>query len=223
MVRLSEALENSNSLVLRSMHGWLTKFICHAHPKQGVVGNRHKEDGSVVTQEEFDRDEKMAHVCPFVKDSIDSNNFWIESSDLTRYQSAQIAVRLNELIDEFVHTSPEFDPFTVGHAAPAEHATKCFLLYFPNFGLEKSHMGSLTEIDELHETFKPRYMERGLALGQFYPGCAQEGVYSGQEFKSLISPAPAFAIRYLAKHDSLFNRPGSAGRKFYEKYFPSEN
>jgi len=106
------------------------------------------------------------------------------------------------------------------------------LLYFPNFGATRSR-GALKQIDELHKAFKPRYMESGLGLGQFYPGCPIEGVYTDTEereprvarkkFLPLVSPEPAFAIRYLAKHDSIFNPEGSEFRYAYEKFFPATN
>ncbi len=218
MIPLSRALQQDSSPVLKSIDGWLRKFICDTRRNQNVIGNRHKSDRSLVSQEEFDRKDKAAQVCPFVADSIDRDQFWVERSEFTRHQTPQIAVRLNELISEFVLTPPEYDPRKTGKPAPAEVISKCFLLYFPNFGNQGSS-GALPEIDQLHKAFKPQYMDAGLGLGQFYAGCPIEGVYS-KGFRPLISPVPAFAIRYLAVHDDVFNPPGSDFRHVYEKFFP---
>ncbi len=219
VIPLSEALkEEPLPPFLKSIDGWLRKFIIVPVAIQKVVGNRHKADGSLVTQEEFDRKDRAAHVCPFIADSLDRNQFWIERSEFTKEQTPQISVRLNELMDEFVIAPPAYDPKATGKPAPNEVISKTFLLYFPNFGNLKSH-GSLSEIDELHKTFKPKYMERGLGLGQFYPGCPIPGVY-GEKFKPLTAPVAAFAVRYLAIHDNVFNKVGSEHRALYEKFFP---
>lgn len=225
MIPLSEALkEEPLPPFLERIDGWLRKFIIRPVAIQNVVGNRHKADGSLVTQEEFDRRDRAAHVCPFIADSLDRNQFWIERSAFTKDQTPQIAVRLNELMEEFVNTPPAYDPKTNGKPAPNEVISKTFLLYFPNFGNVKSY-GSLREIDELHKTFKPIYMERGLGLGQFYPGCPVTGVYTDEKkdktlFRPLVGPVVAFAVRYLAIHDNVFNKVGSEHRALYEKFFP---
>jgi hypothetical protein len=228
MVRISQALQDTPPF-MKSMHGWLVKFICQTSPLQNVVGQRHKDDDSLVTQEEFDRGERPAQVCPFVADSLDADNFWVERSAFTKEQTQQISLRLTQLIDEFVAAPPAYDPRKTGKPAPTNILTKCFLLYFPNFSATKSR-GPLKEIDQLHSAHKPIFMGSGLAIGQFYPGCEQEGIYTDpnqpaprKKFLSLVSPEPAFAIRYLAKHDSVFNRKGSDFRPFYEKYFPSSD
>jgi hypothetical protein len=219
MIPLSQALAQQPEPVLQSIDGWLDKFICNTHPKQNVVGNRHKIDRSLVTQDEFYRKDKVAQVCPFVRDSIDKDQFWVERSRFTRLHTPQISIRLNELIAEFVNTTPAYDPRKTGKAASTDVISKTFLLYFPNFG-HKSSDGLLPEIANLHKALKPRYMDAGLALGQFYAGCPVEGIYS-KTFRPLFAPVPAFAIRYLALHDEVFNPPGSDLRHAYERFFPS--
>ena len=223
VVPLSQALKQDPlPPFLKSIEGWLRKFITVPIASQKVVGNRHKGDASLVTQDEFDRKERVAHVCPFIADSLDKDQFWIEASPFTKDQIPQITVRLNELIEEFVSTPPEHDPIKEKKPAPKDVISKTFLLYFPNFGNPKSR-GRLPEIDELHKTFKRKFMERGLALGQFYPGCPEFGVYSGEtsSFRPLTAPVVAFAVRYLAVHDDVFNKVGSEHRHLYENFFPT--
>lgn len=203
---------------LKHMMQWLEKSICNTQPKQGVVGQRKLSDGGVVTPAMFEKKEKAAHVCPFVQDSLDANLFWFEESTATRQDSEVIERRLLAMVEEFVKELPDYDPIKEQRidGAPSPHVFKAFLLVVPNFRLLGSRKAD-SLMDNIHEKIKPEYVKRGLMLGQFYSTCQQEGVYN-EAWPALTSPWPAFAARYMVRHDSLFVRGNLL--PYYKQYFP---
>jgi hypothetical protein len=205
---------------LKEMMRWLENRICNTQPKQAVVGQRKLAEGGFVTREMFDKKDKTAHVCPFVKDSLDANLFWFEESTATREDRAAIEQRLVDMVEEFVTVAPAYDPIKERRAdgAPSPQVFKAFLLVMPNFRLLGSRNAD-SLMDSIHEKIKPEYVKRGLMLGQFYSTCQQEGVYNNA-WLALTSPWPAFAARYMVRHDSLFVKGELL--PFYEQYFPEQ-
>lgn len=64
-------------------------------------------------------------------------------------------------------------------------------------------------IDVCHVSAKPVFMYYGLMLGEFHPQSQVPGVRS-KDFRPMRSEAPAFVVRSIAPHDSLFiDRDGS--------------
>jgi hypothetical protein len=203
---------------LKEMVHWLEKSICNTQPKQAVVGQRKLAEGGFVTRAMFERKEKTAHVCPFVKDSLDANLFWFEESTATREDREVIEQRLVDMVEEFVKVAPAYDPIKEKRAdgAPSPGVFKAFLLVVPNFRLLGSRKAD-SLMDNIHEKIKPEYVKRGLMLGQFYSTCQQAGVYN-EAWLALTSPWPAFAARYMVRHDRLFVKGELL--PFYEQYFP---
>jgi len=205
---------------------WLDVFICAVKPKQRVVGRRptHDGKGSKVTKASADAKDRIAHVCPFVRDSIDQDLFWIEESTLT--DAAAIEAQLLSQIPVFQTAAPAFVPSSVTKpptvAAPPE-MLKTFLLFFPYFPRSDGGTKPCSAIDDLHRRVKPEFMKHGLMIGQFYHGCAQQSVYAdpGDTFGVLFAPHVAFAIRYMARHDPLFIDPkNTAQMTLFERFFP---
>ncbi len=58
-------------------------------------------------------------------------------------------------------------------------------------------------IDNLHSELKSRFVERGLMLGQFYPGCKEPGLWN-KDFHPLDSPIPMIAVRSMMTTDFPF-------------------
>lgn len=199
---------------MRSMKKWVENYICRAasNNKQGVIGKRDDGHGGKVTHAMLTNNERPAHVCPFVRDSLDSDFFWIEESNLGHQETLAIAHLLLKQIDDFKKTSPAFDPKTEGRPAPSAYMLKTFLTFFPRFGPESSFA---PEIDLLHKSLKRIFRGHGLMLGQSYKGCNEPGIWDAT-YKPLLSPYPAFAIRYMLKHDFHFAEPEE-----YRKYFPA--
>jgi hypothetical protein len=199
------------------MVNWLEKTICGTQPKQSVVGNRPLVEGGTVTQEMFDRQERAAHVCPFVRNSLDANLFWFEESPLGRGDQKLIEQRLSAMVDEFQNMDPAHHPQPDKVPAIEPSVLKAFLLIFPNLHVRGGGGVSDKFMDDVHAAIKPAFVANGLMLGQFYPSCPFEGIYN-QSWLALTSPIPAFAARYMVRHDRPFipNELMST----YEKFFP---
>ena len=64
-------------------------------------------------------------------------------------------------------------------------------------------------IDEAHSIVKPHFMAAGLMIGEFHPLSVVPGVHSSA-FRPMRSNRPAFVLRAMAPHDSMFiDRDGS--------------
>ena len=104
---------------------WLGAFICDVRPGQQVVSNRDLHDGTgPVTDAAYQARERVAHVCPFVRDSIDQGLFWIEESRLN-----DVAAMERHLLDQIPDFKAAPPPFTPDPAAnPPAVATSRILL-----------------------------------------------------------------------------------------------
>jgi len=202
------------------MQTWIRKFICAYMPAQQVVGNRVSHlTGAVVTQ--ADTGNRIAHVCPFVQTSIDQDQYWIEESTLTNQDQPQIEALLRQRAQDFMAAVPPYNPMATGQpvAAPALVIHKTFMTIFPDV---IHSAGPLQLFDDIHAALKVDFVRMGLMLGQFYDGCPHNegGIYAPQWLSIVLSsPVPAFAIRYLLRHDHLFTRQPPVTQE-YEKYFP---
>lgn len=206
---------------LKNIIGWLESSICSTQPKQFVVGQRKLEDGSgTVTAAMFANKERSAQVCPFVRDSLDANLFWLEECQAGRDDVAAIERRVTDMVEEFVRTEPAFDPKVERRpeGLPRPTVLKAMMVVLPNLKLLVDPEKGDEVMEGIHEKLKPIYMGRGLMLGQFYAGCPQEGVYN-KAWLALNSPWPAFAARYMVRHDINFV---GDHLPLYRHYFPEE-
>lgn len=203
---------------MATMQRWVEKYICGTSQKQGVVGNRTDDFEITVTPLMFDNKNRWAHVCPFIRDSLDYDDFWIEESDLDEQSHDAIEQLLLLQIDDFKNCPPVYDPVSEGQGAKLPILWKTFLTFFPY--IRHRSRGPVQLIDDLHAKLKPVFVESGLMLGQFYAGCPVGAVYNPSWTNVLTSPYPAFAIRYMAKHDKLFIKPESPDFEFYKRFFP---
>jgi hypothetical protein len=197
------------------LNRWIERFICGTHVGQGVVGNRHHPDGGFVTQEQFDRGDKAAHICPFVRDSIDADLFYIEESPLT----APLQIRKHVLarMKEFKSLEPAFDPVGAKKPATMPIALKTLLIWFPNY--KSPGPPPDPQVDQIFKWMIIPFIREGLMLGQFYKGCADPAVHNPNWKKVLTAPFLAFALRYMQPHDKLFIKPGTPGYPIWQKMF----
>jgi len=223
MEKLSAVTVRTPSLEM--MQKWVEKYICGVNHRQGVVGSGERKDkfrkddfGNPVTDLMFRNRSRWAHVCPFVRDSMDYDLFGIEESKLDDRDEGKIVELLRRQIPLFIGWEIRFDPVASGTAATLPVLWKTFLTFFPYTRNESR--GSLDMMDRIHSKLKSEFVKAGLMLGQFYPGCKTEAIYNSSWKGPLISPYPAFAIRYMAIHDHLFINPESAEFKQYLKFFP---
>ena len=195
---------------------WVERFICGTHVGQGVVGNRHHPDGGFVTQEQFDRGDRIAHICPFVLDSIEADLFYIEESPLTK--PLDIRKHVLARMREFKALEPAFDPVAEKKPATMPVALKTLLIWFPNY--KSATPPPDLAVDQLFKWMIMPFIREGLMLGQFYKGCADPAVHNPAWKKVLTAPYLAFALRYMQPHDKLFIRKGTPGYPLWEKMFP---
>jgi hypothetical protein len=196
---------------------WVERFVCGTNTAQNIVGNRDHPDGGKITQTQFDAGDKVAHVCPFVKDSIEQGLFYIESSPLTNLN--EIRKLLAQRREEFKQYEPAFDPLAQGRGAPMPHGIKTLLLFFPNYQCPRSG-GADAGVDQMYRWLIMSFMRQGLMLGQFYRGCTEPGCHNPNWKKALTCPYLAFVFRYMQPHDKVFIWPESPGWPIYQRLFP---
>src|SRR5437588_187928 len=132
----------------------------------------------------FNNCSRWAQVCPFVRDALDYDLFWIAQSPLV--EQAGIEKLLLEQKAQFIATPPVHDPLAVG---PAKLPTlwKIFTTFFPEIKHRGKSAGPLKMFDDLHLKLRTTFRSAGLMLGQFYPNCPEEGLHN-KAFRSLVSP-----------------------------------
>jgi hypothetical protein len=197
---------------------WIERFICGTSAMQNIVGNRDHPGGGKVTEAQFRAGDAVAHVCPFVRASIDADLFYIEESPLTNL----LAIRKHLLarIDDFKAAEPAFDPLTAGKPAGMPLGLKVLLVVFPHY--QSPAAGPDTGVDQIFKWMIIHFIRQGMMLGQFYKGCAEEAVHNPQWKKVLTAPYLAWVLRYMQPHDHLFIKPGTAGYPIYQKFFPEQ-
>ena len=215
-IAVADAIKNNRS-EWSSIKKWIENFICGVQRQQQVVGNRQTPSGGTVSTLEFSMRERIAQVCPFVKDSIDQNYFWIEESPIADVGNIE-AYLLSQILP-FIQAPPDHDPWRDG-APPAPVWLKTFFTFFPHYMLPSPKQPDLA-VDQMYARVRPGFMNAGLMLGQFYHGCDQPSVYNPKWRDVLTCPYLAFAIRYMAPHDRLFIKPGSVGHDKFQKLFPT--
>ncbi len=200
----------------QQIRGWIERFICGTSVMQNVVGQRDHPDGGKVTQAQFDAGARVAHVCPFLIDSIERDLFYIEESPLTDLR--QIRKLLTARMNDFKQAEPAYDPIAAGQLAAMPVGLKALLIFFPQY--QQTFCGPDPYVDEIFKWMIIRFLRDGLILGQFYKGCEEPAVHNPQWKKVLTAPYLAWVVRYLQPHDSAFIKPGSTGHPIYASLLP---
>ena len=126
-------------------------------------------------------------VCPYTGRAVAGRYLWaafVEGADIGKEFLTAVVDDLNDL---FPMLPPEDQP---------ESRLKAVLAVFPD----------LTRYDGLEAVQrdqKTRFVQKGLMLGQFYPGCAVAGLHN-PDFPALDSPLPLLAVRHMAPTDFAF-------------------
>jgi hypothetical protein len=128
-------------------------------------------------------------VCPFVRESVGTNSFYLAFQPCIGAEERQIRSILLEYIDEF-RRLPPFDPHL-------QHK-KCLLVVFPDIPESQANV-----LDIVHENAKTRFVEAGLMIGQFHPRCDVRGIHNSA-FRAARGPYPLVAIRNMEVHDIVF-------------------
>lgn len=210
----------NRSVEMEAVQNRILKFVCGVMPRLNVVGNRISiATGQPVTQAEANAKAQSAQVCPFVQESINRDEYWIEEVVLTNSDRPLIEDLLRERADEFMAQAPAYDPRITGKPAGSRYIYKTYMTVFPNVVHPK---GQLQLFEDIHKSVKADLTDMGLMLGQFYHGCPQPAIYNPTWTGVVLSlPYPAFAIRYMVAHDKKFNgQPPARTAIAFQRYFP---
>ena len=78
----------------------------------------------------------------------------------------------------------------------------------------------------MHNRLKPRFLSKGLMLGEFFPGHSKSSVWN-KDFYPLSSPLPVFVIRYMINVDYNFLKSNplylSSYLRFFQYKIPKKN
>ncbi|HEY6795833.1 MAG TPA: hypothetical protein VI248_14230 [Kineosporiaceae bacterium] len=126
-------------------------------------------------------------VCPFTSSSLSKELFWLGCVDDPTLDAGRICGIMDRIVERYATLE-----------APREHDAllKTVLVLFPgvkDFGI----------IDAAQLRLKSKFVAQGLMIGQFYPGCAEPGLWS-KSFHPLDSPIPLLAIRHMVSSDFPF-------------------
>jgi hypothetical protein len=127
-------------------------------------------------------------VCPYVRPALQRDLLW----------SAYIPGRRPPLDRLRTITQDALDLYS---ALPTEEENptavlRAIVTVFPD-------MQDYTLIDTIHREFKSNFVDRGLMLGQFYPGCDQPGLWN-KDFRPLNAPLPLLVVRTMMTTDFPF-------------------
>ena len=192
---------------------------------QRIVGTRsHIEFLNILDEEEFDNPDRTmgvlrnwaqryltephqdlgraGPVCPFTGPSLERRLFWagiVQGDDIDFALMTKIA---QDMADIFPSLSPSDGKDAI---------FKAILAIFPD-------LTDFSIIDAVQSNGKSTFINKGLMLGQFYPGCSRPGLWN-DDFKPLDAPLPMLAVRHMVSTDYPFLTERSEWMAAYLKRF----
>jgi len=126
-------------------------------------------------------------VCPYIGQAISREFLWAAYFDGRHVDAERITAIADDLYDLFPVLPPVTEPDSV---------FKAVLAVFPD-------LTDYSDLDAVQNDQKTRFVEKGLMIGQFYPGCTVAGLRN-PAFPALNAPLPMLAVRHMAPTDFLF-------------------
>ncbi len=126
-------------------------------------------------------------VCPYTSHAISSHFLWAAFIEGRSVDVVRLTAVVDDLYDLFPALPPRDEP---------DAKFKAVLAVFPD-------LTEYDDIDAIQREQKSRFVEEGLMLGQFYPGCTVPGLRN-PAFPALDAPLPMLAVRYMAPTDYPF-------------------
>jgi hypothetical protein len=145
-------------------------------------------------------------VCPYIGASMKKNLFrvaFVRGNNLDHD-------RLVGLLDEIAAAFPVLPP-----AGGPESIYRAVVLVFPD-------VTEFEQIDAVQNECKTTFVERGLMVGQFYPG-HQQGGLRNPHFKALDGPFAMLAVRHMVVTDYPFLCENEKWRDAYAARFAPED
>jgi heptaprenyl diphosphate synthase len=154
-----------------------------------------------ASNENIKRPGNNQEVCPFVKDSLDNDSFYMAFHPEVNGQRDE---PIRRIMDEYINIFKETPPFDA-----TEKRKKALLVIFPEIPVERTYV-----LDIVHSKIKHKFVDAGLMIGQFHQNCNERGIYN-RGFRVSISPYPLIAIRHMALHDIIFLKENENWFKAY--------
>ncbi|MEV6136986.1 DUF6875 domain-containing protein [Nocardia sp. NPDC051990] len=126
-------------------------------------------------------------VCPYIGRAIGGRYLWVCFVEGRHIDAERITAIVDDLNDLFPALPPRDEP---------DNELKAVLAVFPD-------LTEYVDIDVVQQVQKTRFVDKGLMLGQFYPGCTVAGLHN-PNFPALDAPLPILAVRYMAPTDFPF-------------------
>ncbi|MEV0299065.1 DUF6875 domain-containing protein [Nocardia sp. NPDC050710] len=126
-------------------------------------------------------------VCPYTSRAITNCFLWAAFIEGRAIDAEVLTAVVDDLYDLFPALPPRDEP---------ESRLKAVLVVFPD-------LTEFEDIDAVQIERKSRFVEKGLMLGQFYPGCTAPGLHN-PDFPALDAPLPMLAVRCMAPTDFPF-------------------
>lgn len=126
-------------------------------------------------------------VCPYAGPSVSKDLFWVgvvTGADITVEQMTAV---VDDVIDAYAAIPPQ---------AGQDAIFKAIVVVFPD-------VTDYSVIDTVQSQGKDRVIQQGIMLGQFYPGCAESGLWN-PDFHPLDAPYPMLAVRQMVGTDFPF-------------------
>ncbi|WP_460718055.1 DUF6875 domain-containing protein [Nocardia heshunensis] len=127
-------------------------------------------------------------VCPYVKPSMRRDLLWLAQVPAVEPRPMWVRAIIRDALEVY----PELP---TGNGSSTS-VLRALITVFPN-------LKDYTLIDEIHDEFKSKFVERGTMFGQFYPGCDQPGLWN-KEFRPLDAPMPMLVVRSMMTTDFPF-------------------
>ncbi|WP_433203458.1 DUF6875 domain-containing protein [Nocardia sp. CA-107356] len=126
-------------------------------------------------------------VCPYTSRAITNQSLWAVFFEGRSIDAEYLSAIVDYLYDLFPALPPQDEP---------DSKFKAVLAVFPD-------LTEYADIDAIQQDQKSRFVEKGLMLGQFYPGCTTPGLHN-PDFPALDAPLPILAVRHMAPTDFPF-------------------
>lgn len=126
-------------------------------------------------------------VCPFVKQAVKGHTIW---TAFIPGDPEPTVDAMQDMVDDAM------DIYTDLIDTETDTPLHTVVTIFPD-------LTDCRPIDAVQSARKSQFVERGLMLGQFYPGCRQTGLWN-KDFYPLDSPMPMLVVRKMMKSDFPF-------------------
>ncbi|QNE04427.1 DUF6875 domain-containing protein [Croceicoccus marinus] len=129
-------------------------------------------------------------ICPFARQGSASGGIRFADCSAGRGEEAQIGEIMARVRSDFL---------AWGEGSGIPHVLRAYVVTFSALeGAEDAAM-----IERVQKQLKPDYVESGLMIGQFFPGC-EEGGIRNPAFRPLNAPVISLAVRYMTLPDAPF-------------------